>query len=133
METTGVEVPVATATGAVPVTEDTKVAAPSNFALSAALIAPSDPAVAREMLIAGVVVPVATTIGALPVTLETTVAGIASSFVLSAALIEPALAFVAGAIEITGAAPPVEAKGVVAVTPVTVPPPPPAATHAVPL
>jgi hypothetical protein len=64
---TGVLVPVATVIGKVPVTALTIVAAPSSFALSAALIEPAAPEVAGVIEIAGAEPPLET-MGAVPVT-----------------------------------------------------------------
>jgi hypothetical protein len=67
MAMTGVLVPVATVIGKVPVTALTIVAAPSSFALSAALIEPAAPEVAGVIEIAGADPPLET-MGAVPVT-----------------------------------------------------------------
>jgi hypothetical protein len=53
----GVEVPVATVIGKVPVTAETIVAAPSSFVLSAALIDPADPDVAALIVRLGAAPP----------------------------------------------------------------------------
>jgi hypothetical protein len=100
-------------------------------AASASCTEPGNAVVAALIAIRGVLVPVATVIGRVPVT-ELTMVAAPSSLVLSAALIEPAVAFVAALIVRFGAAPPLDTRGRLAVTPVTdPPPPPPAETQAV--